>query len=99
MSDTKCQKIPFDVCGRGCAIKEGEEECVDRELASTVQMPEETCDLHPMKTCRLVTKLVPSLKPQEECTIVPNEVCNLNFSSPKKILVPLQTEWCLNTDV
>ena len=33
-------------------IKEGEEECFDREVASTVQEPEETCDLHPMKTCK-----------------------------------------------
>ena len=51
-SDTKCEKIPFDVCGRGCVIKEGEEECFDREVASTVQEPEETCDLHPLKTCK-----------------------------------------------
>ena len=45
---------------------------------------------------KVVTKLVPSLKPQEECTMVPRQVCSLEFSTPSKVLVPLQTKWCLS---
>ena len=96
ITSTKCEKLPFDVCGQGCVSREGEEECEEEVAESLVEVPEETCDLMPMKTCRLVTKLVPSLKPQEECVSVPREVCSLVFSHPKKIMVPLKTEWCLD---
>ena len=48
------------------------------------------------KTCRLQTKLVPSLTPAHECTIIPKEVCNLKFSSPRLEDKPLQSEWCLD---
>ena len=96
ITSTKCEKLPFDVCGQGCVIVEGEEECEEEEAESLLEVPEETCDLVPMKTCKLVTKLIPSLKPQEECVSVPNEVCSLVFSQPKKIMVPLKTEWCLD---
>lgn len=75
---------------------EGEEECQEDVTQSLVEIPEETCDIVPMKTCKLVTKLVPSLKPQEECVSVPHEVCSLVFSQPRKIMVPLKTEWCLD---
>ena len=96
VASTKCQKIPFDVCGRGCVIKEGEEQCFNQEIDSLVDVPEEFCDLQPLKTCKIVTKLVPSLKPQEECTNVPSEICHLEFV-PQKIFVPLKTEWCYDT--
>ena len=96
-ASTKCEKLPFDVCGRGCIVKEGEEKCHDEQADTLVDVPNETCDLHPMKTCKLVTKLIPSLKPQEECANVPNEICHLQFSPPKKIMVPLKTEWCLDS--
>ena len=86
------------MCGRGCLIKKAEEECFDQEVESLVDIPEETCDLQPMKTCKFVTKLIPSLKPQEECTKVPSEVCNLEFTQAKKTLVPLRTEWCLDDE-
>ena len=60
-----------------------------------MDVPEEICDLNPQKTCHFATKLVPSLKPEHECTIVPNEVCQLKFNSrtEKK---PLKSEWCLD---
>ena len=38
-------------------------------------MPEETCNLEPSASCKHVTKLVPSLQPNEECVDVPKEVC------------------------
>ena len=46
-------------------IQEGPEECHDKKVDTLVDVPEETCDLNPQKTCRLVTKLVPSLKPKQ----------------------------------
>ena len=42
-----------------------------------------------------MTKLVPSLRPTQECTIVPKEVCNLSFAQGKVVKTPLRTEWCL----
>ena len=77
---------------------EGEEECEEEEAESLVEVPEETCDLMPMKTCRLVTKLVPSLRPKQECTTVPQETCTLKFTQPKRVEKPLQTEWCLDEE-
>ena len=35
------------------------------------------CDLEPSNTCQFVTKLVPKLKPSEECVDVPKEMCDL----------------------
>ena len=59
---------------------------------------EELCDITPQKTCRHVTKLVPSLRPTKECTTVPKQVCNLNFEQGKVVKNPLRTEWCLESD-
>ena len=65
-------------------------------LTSVVDVPEEHCDLNPQKTCRFVTKLVPRLSPEHECTIVPKETCILKFSTPQQVETPLQTRWCLD---
>ena len=96
VGDTSCQKLPVEICGQGCVVEEGEEECHDKQIDSLVDIPEEVCDLNPQKTCRLVTRLVPSLKPKRECTIVPKETCNLKFSQPTVEKKPLRTEWCLD---
>jgi len=96
VGDTKCEKQPVEICGQGCVVEEGEEECHDKQVDTLVDIPEEICDLNPQKTCRLVTRLVPSLKPERECTIVPKETCNLKFSQPKVERKPLRTEWCLD---
>ena len=47
-----------------------------------VDILEEVCDLNPQEKCRFVTKLVPRLKSTHRCTIVPQEICQLQFSSP-----------------
>ena len=86
----------MEICGQGCVIEEGEEERHDKQIDTLVNIPEEVCDLNPQKTCRLVTRLVPSLNPKMECTIVPKETCNLTFSEPKVEQKPLRTEWCLD---
>ena len=72
------------------------EECHNKDIDSLIDVPEEICDLNPQKTCRLATKLVPRLKPKHECTIIPQEVCNLKFTSPRTEKKPLKSEWCLD---
>jgi len=96
VGDTGCEKLPVEICGAGCTFEEGEEECHEKVIASLVDVPEEICDLNPQKTCRFITKLVPKLSPKHECTIVPQEVCNLRFSSPRQVPQDLATRWCLD---
>lgn len=96
VGDTSCEKLPIEICGAGCVTEEGPEECHDKTIASLVDVPEEVCDLNPQKTCRFQTKLVPKLKPEHECTVFPQEVCNLKFTSPQQIEKPLKTKWCLD---
>jgi hypothetical protein len=96
VGDTKCEKLPVEICGAGCVTEEGDEECHEKIITSLVDVPEEVCDLNPQKTCRFQTKLVPRLKPAHECTTIPKEVCNLKFSSPQEVEKPLLTKWCLD---
>jgi len=98
VGDTRCEKLPVEICGQGCITEEGPEECHNKEVDTLVDVPEETCDLNPQKTCRLITKLVPSLKPKKECTTVPQETCNLKFTQPELKQKPLRTEWCLEEE-
>ena len=96
VGDTKCEKLPTELCGAGCSFEEGPEECHDKTVVSVVEQPEEVCDLNPQKTCRYATKLVPKLMPKHECTIVPKETCILKFTTPEQIKTPLLTKWCLD---
>merc|ERR1711936_1339204 len=96
VGDTACEKLPVEICGAGCVLEEGDEECHDKVIVSLVDVPEEVCDLNPQKTCRYVTKLVPSLSPEHQCTIVPKETCILKFSQPEQVPQPLLTKWCLD---
>ena len=99
IGDTKCARIPVEICGQGCITREGEEECFEEEIDSLVDVPEEYCDIIPHKSCHHVTKLVPSLKPTQECSIVPKEICNMNFGQKKIVKKPLRTEWCLDRNM
>ncbi len=96
VGDTSCEKLPVEICGAGCISEEGPEECHDKTITSLVDVPEEQCDLNPQQTCRFQTKLVPSLSPTHECTIVPQEICNLKFTQPQAVDRPLITRWCLD---
>ena len=98
VGDTSCEKLPVEICGAGCVVEEGAEECHEKQIDSLVDVPEEMCDLNPQKTCRLVTKLVPSLDPKRECTTVPKETCSLRFTQPSLERKPLRTEWCLDEE-
>ena len=78
-------------------MEPGQEECHEKVVVSVVDVPEEVCDLNPVKTCRLATKLVPHLNPTHQCTSVPKEVCVLKFTTPKQVTKPLLSKWCLDT--
>ena len=36
-------------------MEPGAEECHDKVIVSVVEVPEEVCDLNPVKTCRFAT--------------------------------------------
>ena len=57
--DTKCEKVPKELCGaKKCKVQESEEEeCHNKEITSLVDVPEEICTLQPIKQCQFVTKL------------------------------------------
>ena len=59
-----------------------------------IQVPEETCNLEPQKACKHVTKLVPLLKPAEECVDIPTEVCSRSRTNPRKVKKPVVKKWC-----
>merc|ERR1711997_262618 len=96
VGDTKCEKLPIEICGAGCVTEPGEEECHQKVLTSLIDVPEEVCDLNPQKTCKFQTKLVPRLGPAHECTEIPREVCHLKFGNPEPVEKPLKTKWCLD---
>ncbi len=45
VGDTKCEKLPIELCGQGCEVVPGPEECHDKEIAAVIEVPEEICDL------------------------------------------------------
>lgn len=96
VGDTKCEKLPIEICGAGCVTEEGPEECHDKKITSLIDVPEEVCDLNPQKICKFQTKLVPKLKPEHECTIIPKETCHLKFGTPRTVDKDLKTKWCLD---
>ena len=94
--ETSCEKLPIEICGAGCSYEDGPEECHDKVTANLIDVPEEVCDLNPQQTCRFVTKLVPRLIPEHQCTVVPKETCTVKFTKPKHVAQDLKTRWCLD---
>ena len=41
VGDTTCEKLPVELCGQGCTVEEGPEECHDKEVDTLVDVPEE----------------------------------------------------------
>ena len=41
VGDTSCEKLPVELCGAGCKVEEGEEECHDKNVDTLVDVPEE----------------------------------------------------------
>ena len=56
VQDTTCERIPRLLCGAGCSVTEGPEECHEKTVDSPVNLPEEHCDLSPQTVCRQVTE-------------------------------------------
>ena len=96
VGDTRCEKLPIELCGQGCTVVPGPEECHDKDVTSVIDVPEEVCDLNPRKICKTQTRLVPQLKPTHECTLIPQEVCHLKFTTPEEVEKPLMTKWCID---
>merc|ERR1712033_41674 len=93
--ETECKKVPRELCGpSGCDLKPGPEECFDKKETVVSEVPEETCNLEPQKQCKHVTKLVPLLKPAEECVDIPKEVCSRSRTNPRKVQKPVVKKWC-----
>lgn len=93
--ETKCQKIPRELCGpASCSLEPGAEQCRKENKQIIQEVPEETCQLEPQRNCKYVTKLVPKLSPKQECLDVPKEVCNRVNGNPRKIRKPIVKKWC-----
>ena len=60
--------------------------------------PVEQCDIEPSETCKQVTKLIPQLKPTQECVQVPKEVCAMSRVKPVIKNVPYIQKWCFKSD-
>ena len=73
---------------------QGPEDCRDKTMVSTIQKPEEHCELQPQRHCRLITKLVPHLTTKEVCKAIPKEICVLKLVNPHPVKKPIQLKWC-----
>ncbi|TRY69510.1 hypothetical protein TCAL_09406 [Tigriopus californicus] len=93
--ETDCKKVGRELCGpSGCVPQPGPEECFDKKETVVQEVPEETCNLEPQRSCKHVTKLVPLLKPSEECVDIPKEVCSRSRKNPRKVQKPVVKKWC-----
>merc|ERR1711971_42258 len=93
--ETACTKVPRQITApSGCELTPGPEECFDKKETVIVEVPEETCSLEPQKSCKFVTKLVPFLKPAEECVDIPKEVCSRSRQNPRPVQKPVVKKWC-----
>jgi len=92
--ETECKPIVLELCGPELEAVSGEEECFDEKQTVVQEVPEETCNLEPQRECKHVTKLVPFLKPAEECVDIPKEVCSRSRRNPRKVQKPVVKKWC-----
>lgn len=93
--ETECKKVPREVCGPGpCPIVAGPRECRKEKKTVVQEQPEETCSLRAQPYCEYETKLVPVLKPRENCVDVPKEVCVRMRTNPRKVKKPVIKKWC-----
>ena len=95
VGDTKCEKVAKELCGRDtCQFVPGPEECHNKTLVTALDVPEETCDLVPQKTCKGVYRLVPYLVPEPVCKDVPRDVCSFGFKGTTLGEKAIVTKWC-----
>jgi hypothetical protein len=58
------------------------------------EVPKERCSLRAQPYCEFETKLVPVLKPVDNCVDVPKEVCVRMRTNPRKVKRPVIKKWC-----
>lgn len=94
--NVQCVKKPRTIQVTGaCVPVPQEEECYDKTETVVQEVPLETCNLEPQKSCKFVTKLVPLLKPAEECVDIPKEVCSRQrIPRAEKEQKPVIKKWC-----
>jgi len=68
--------------------------CHEEDETVITEKPTEECHLEPRKHCRFVTKLVPHLKPKENCVDVPKEVCAKSRTNPRREPRHVIKKWC-----
>ena len=39
---------------------------------------------------------MPKLKPEHECTVIPQEICQLKFDSAREEVKPFMSKWCID---
>ena len=54
LGDTSCSRQPRELCGAGCRVREGQEECHEKQVDSVTEAPEEQCELSPQELCHQV---------------------------------------------
>ena len=86
--------IILERCPLHCFLLQGPESCRDKMMVSTIQKPEEHCELQPQRHCRLITKLVPHLTTREVCKVIPKEICVLKLVNPHPVKKPITLKWC-----
>ena len=59
-------------------------------VVTSVQTPHEECDIAPVKTCNLQTKLLPRLEPVETCSEVRLVILASYWLTPDI----LASDWC-----
>lgn len=93
--DTQCSKTPRQLCGPGaCPIIAGPKECRNEMKTIVQEVPKERCSLRAQPYCEFETKLVPVLKPVDNCVDVPKEVCVRMRTNPRKVKRPVIKKWC-----
>jgi len=91
---TECKPNVIELCGDGITTRQVPGSCYDEPVTVVQEVPEETCNLEPQRECKHVTKLVPFLKPTEECVDIPKEVCSRSRKNPRKVQKPVVKKWC-----
>merc|ERR1711953_1248001 len=94
---TECSRVPRSLCGAGCSYQEEEEKCHEKQEVAITKVPQELCDVQPVKTCRYITKLTPRLKPVEKCQVLPGQFCKRKYRKVRKMM-PLVSLWCGNKE-
>lgn len=68
--------------------------CLPSPPQTVENVPEEKCELVPHESCNEVARLVPRLKPTQQCVDVPRESCVRVRVNPRIVKRPVVKTWC-----